>query len=141
MTIGRIYGDANRFSISRPGYDVLTAPRTPDYMAVDSSFPASIRLLHSGVLFNLTYDAVNTVFYGTTYATPPFVEIYPYNYAASQSQQQINFELNTDGQRTYGTDFAINQRVDRFTFNGVLLLPSGGYARVPRDFIYFVYSP
>jgi hypothetical protein len=141
MSYGRIYADASRFSISRVGYEVRTAPRTPDYMAVDSSFPQVTRLLHSGILFNLTYDAINTVFYGTTYATPPFVEIYPYNYGLSRSEQQINFELNTDGQRTYGTDFAINQRVDRFTFNGVLLLPSGGYARVPRDFIYFVYPP
>jgi hypothetical protein len=139
MSLGRIYGDASRFSISRPGYDVRFVPRTPDYMAIDSSFAQSLRLLMSGVLFGVAATSSPTVFYGTTYATPPFVELYPYNAGISRIEQQINYQQSGGGSAVFGTNININQQANRFSFNPSIVGPSGGYESVPRDWIYFVY--
>lgn len=136
MTIGRIYGDANRFSISRPGYDVLGVPRTPDYMAVDSSFPSPVRLLKSGILFGASAAVMAYVNYDETYPVPPFVELYAYNYGLSRSEQIVNFELGS-GAKSYGNMITITQQTHRFGFN---CADAMGYGAIVRDWIYFVYA-
>jgi hypothetical protein len=138
MSYGRIYAEASRFSISRTGYEVRTAPRTPDYMAVDSSFPAALRLLQSGVLLGVQTYNIATVFYGTTYAAPPFVELYLYNRSIQRTEQNVNIEVVNQGTHTYGSAFFLRQYTDRFTFNG---FGSTVETNPGRDFIYFVYPP
>jgi hypothetical protein len=51
--IQRVLGNADRFSISRQGIDVRTAPRTSDWMALDSAIPVE-RFLASGYVLNAT---------------------------------------------------------------------------------------
>ncbi|ETR75918.1 hypothetical protein X566_20190 [Afipia sp. P52-10] len=71
----RILISPDRVSISRPGYDALTSPRTSDYMALDSALDIE-RPLQAGVLTGLPINNVTIIPFGTTYPQPPAVEIY-----------------------------------------------------------------
>jgi hypothetical protein len=141
MTIGRIYGDANRFSISRPGRDVLSVPRTPDYMAVDSSFPRAVRLLHSSIVYGVTSELAQTVLYGVNYPVPPFVEVYAYNGGLQRSEQVLIMGRGAGQPRAFTQPVSINMYTDRFTFRTTDATAEGNYAYQARDWIYFVYPP
>lgn len=52
----RVIINGSRVSISRQGVDASTAPRTSDYMAVDSSIAVE-RLLASGMVFNTSIQS------------------------------------------------------------------------------------
>lgn len=136
----RIYIDANRVSISRPGYDAVTAPRTSDYMALDSSLDIERPLL-AGLLTGLPINNLSFIYYPTTYATPPAVEVYEWLGGAVMRKQTIlkwtgtgstTMSVYTPFYVICGTAwFAIRQPGGGFV--------DSGYISTPRNWAYIVW--
>jgi len=76
----RILISASRVAVSRPGYDVINPPaKTPDYLAVDSSFAPPLRLCAAGVLYGVQLAVPVTVSFGTTFSSYPHVLTLPFS--------------------------------------------------------------
>lgn len=73
MGTNRILLSATRVAMSRPGFDVLTAPITPAYLAMDSSFGVPERPLVFGFVFGVSSGQLFTPSWPTTYPAPPGV--------------------------------------------------------------------
>lgn len=135
MSTRRVLLSPSRVAISRPGYDVLNPPAfTSDFMALDSNFPPPERPILAGTLFNVALTSKLRVNYGATFATPPAVQIFPYD--------------------TYGTIFSRDLIFSSGIFASVILLICGpsffilsntaggtdSFASTPHNWIYMVWK-
>lgn len=137
MQLGRVIVRPDRVSVTRPGYDVRYAPRTPDYMAVDSSFPASQRLRMSGVVWNASARSQITIGYGTSYPDIPVVELVPMSGNRSILPMVIGDSAQT--RTTRSQPYLIGMYRDRFTF----MIQNGNsvWADYVFNWVYYVWGP
>lgn len=131
----RIFTSSDRVSISRPGRDALTSPRTSDYMALDSSIEIT-RPVFEGILLGVPINNVYTVFYGQTFPAPPAVEIFEWQGGGTTSR-------NTIWRYHAGSSVDIRCPVGVFcsTQGFGVRIPSGGfvdssYISTPRNWVY-----
>ncbi|MDI2110301.1 MULTISPECIES: hypothetical protein [Bradyrhizobium] len=84
----RIYIDASRVTVSKPGYDAQFPPAVDyKYLALDSRLNQG-RPLEIGILPSYSFLVSGKVFYSTTYATPPGVDIVAYGVNSSLATYQ-----------------------------------------------------
>jgi hypothetical protein len=144
----RILISASRVAVSRPGYDVIGSPSSPDYMAIDSNFSKSVRLIKAGSVGGAP-DSNTSVYYSQTYSAPPFVEIYQYNSFAGKGftgpayATPIRLRTNYGSVQYTANPIYINLYTDHFTFTYSLHGSTDylGATTSARNWTYFVYEP
>jgi hypothetical protein len=133
----RILISANRVAVSRPGYDVVNPPAiSNDYLAVDSSFPAALRLATSGFIYGTPLTSFPTMYFGTPFARAPWIYIRPCSGNVLYDLYQVWVGGNPD---TYSSPYTMQIFADRWRIGPAL--STADINTVPFNWYYAVFAP
>lgn len=147
--VDRILITPTRVAISKPGYDVKTAPVSTDYLAVDSSFGMPLRVLLAGVRFGISIISFTNspVNYGTTYSIIPKVLCLPFDPNSGYSVVNNLFQKWTNGvqhQDLFFQPYNVQMEKSRFYLSrsdGNEGVHDETYYATARNWLYIVFPP
>ena len=139
MGTPRILISGSRVAVSRPGIDVTNPPaKTEDYLAIDSSWGIPLRLYTSG-LFSTSLAADSRISFGTTFGSPPYVLIMPFDPSSTSILHDL-YMIFTASPDTWQNPYNINISTSSFIL-GPSQIQNSGYNGTVRYWIYYVFAP